>query len=230
MEKMFLALDYKDEERNIRTGKKALEQLGQFYENKIGLKLNPASFIGEGATEYSVFEGVPIFVDTKFGRGPDNAKRSVDKINDILPINYFTVAANLGEEKLKDYVKMAEDYNSKVIAYTIHTKIPEKDVKRIYNNPLEVAMYNLGELAYDAGCDAMVLEARMLNDKDILELPIKKLVTGIRFDLSEKGTQSRITTFDELANMKDKVDYSVISKRYIEDPYKLDQIATVLLK
>jgi len=233
MDKLFLALDFKDEKKNFEIGKDALGYLIQDYSSKVGLKFNPASFIGKDAEYwselYSLFEGTPIFIDTKFGRGPDNAERLISKYNEFLPIDYFTVSATLGEEKLREYVKIAEKYDSKVIAFTIHTKIPEKDVKKIYNNPLDIAIYNLGEIASNAGCDAMVLEAKMLENEEIVKLPIKKLVTGIRFDPSEKGSQARVSTFDELVKVKDKVDYAVISKKYLEKSI-LKQISDLLLK
>ena len=76
-------------------------------------------------------------------------------------------------------------------------------------------IFNLGEVAYDGGCDAIVLEGAALEDPRIRNLRLKKVVTGVRIDPNDKGQQRRVTALDSLSEVKQMANYVVVSSRYL---------------
>ena len=233
VKKFFLGLDYKDTREVLDRGMGVVNFLESefgkdFVEKNVGVKINQDMFTGKTNIRFSnfSFHGIDIFADMKICHGPDTGERIIDRMMNLeyvsIPVKYVTVAASLGPKILGEYVKSAEHDGIYVIAFTAHTKIPEADVKRIYGRDnLDDVIYNLGEIACEAGCHAMVLEGERLKNEKIAKLPIKKLVTGIRIDASDRGTQSRVTSLNELSELKEKADYVVVSSRYVSKPESL---------
>jgi orotidine-5'-phosphate decarboxylase len=136
----------------------------------------------------------------------------------------------LGSTILSEYVKFARQSGIDVIAFTAHTKIPPEEVDRMYKGEnLDEVIFNLGQIAYQGGCHAIVLEGERLQNERVRRLPLKKLVTGIRIDPSDKGTQNRVTTLGDLGKVKQHVDYVVVSSRYVSDPRSLGAYFSALL-
>jgi len=75
--------------------------------------------------------------------------------------------------------------------------------------------------AYEGGCHAIVLEGEKLKNERIRNLPLRKLVTGIRIDPTDRGTQSRVTALGDLAPIRQLVDYVVVSSKYLRNPTSL---------
>jgi hypothetical protein len=69
----------------------------------------------------------------------------------------------------------------------------------------------------------------MLEDERIAGLPIKKLVTGIRINPKDLGTQKRVSSLEDVANVKRLTDYAVISSRYLGDEAQLKEVIDALL-
>ncbi len=236
VEKFFLALDY-PKENVIEKGVNALGFLEEefsvdFVKDHVGVKLNEDLVTGSIDPLYRLFKtnhSASIFVDKKISHGPDTGGRIVEELLKDLSMDYVTVAASLGQDILKKYVENNNAHGVNTIAFTVHTKISPEDALRIYGRPLNDVIYTLAQMASDAGCDAAVMEAEMLKDERIRELPIKKLVTGIRIDPSDKGTQSRVTALLDLADLKPLVSYAVISSRYLTDPNSLKDIIYALI-
>lgn len=233
VEKFFLALDYETDNDIYRNGSAALEFLEKefgrdFVRERIGVKLNVDALTGTIDSRYRTFRN--IFGDLKISHGPDTGKRLITKIveQEKLPISYVTVSANFGPEILKEYVKVGRDYGVNIIAFTVHTKISPRYVEIMYNRSLADEIYVLGQISSEAGCDAMVCEGAMLRDERITSLPIKKLVTGIRLNPSDAGTQKRVTAVEELAKLKPSVDYAVISSKNVRDLESLKEILNIL--
>jgi len=230
VKKFFLALDYVEYLENIRIGLNALENVSKefgedFIKERMGVKLNLHSLIGDEIKRFTVFrDRCSIFADVKIKHGPNTGKLIISKVKKYLPADFFTVDASLGSKILKDYVKIADKLNSKIIAFTVHTKIPSEDAEKIYKSSVKETIYNLGSIAAEAGCDAIVLEARLLGCEKIRNLPIRKLVTGIRIDPSDKGAQARVSSLEEVKSYKNLIDYVVISSRYLDNWKKLSFI------
>ena len=86
-------------------------------------------------------------------------------------------------------------------------------------------IYVLGKMANKAGCKAIVLDGRMLlKHREIRDIPIKKMIAGLRLDSDDKGSQSRIARLVELNHIKKFADYVVISSRYVREPEKIVKI------
>jgi orotidine-5'-phosphate decarboxylase len=169
-----------------------------------------------------------IFADKKISHGADTGSRILKRLAEDLGPRYVTVSANLGHSILRKYVEEARKYGMDIIAWTVHTKTSPEDAQKMYKRPLNDVILNLAEMAWGAGCHAVVLEAGMLEDERIRELPIKKLVTGIRIDPSDKGSQKRVSSLEEVAKMKEAINYAVISSRYLEDIEATTQIVEAL--
>lgn len=234
VEKFFLALDYETDDDVYRNGSTAIEFLEKefgrdFVRERVGVKLNVDALTGAIDPRYRAFRN--IFGDLKISHGADTGKRLIAKIveHEKLPVSYVTVSANFGPEILREYVKAGRDYGVNIIAFTVHTKISPRDVERMYNRSLADEIYVLGQIASEAGCDAMVCEGAMLRDERIRNLSIKKLVTGIRLDPSDLGTQKRVTAVKELAELKPHVNYAVISSRNVSNPESLKEVLYTLV-
>lgn len=230
VEKVFLALDFPSQDEIVEVGLEALKTIKKefgdnFVKEKVGVKLNLYSLIGKEIEQLEVFNNkCSVFADTKIKHGPKTGGRVIDRVAKYLSSEFFTVDSSLGPRILKQYVEKAKEHNAKVIAFTVHTKISREEAKRIYNNSVEDVVYKLGLTAIDGGCDAIVLEARLLGIEKIKNLLIKKLVTGIRIDPKDKGTQARVSSLDEVKRYKESIDYVVVSSRYLKDPEKLKSI------
>lgn len=231
VERYFLALDYSTSDEIVEKGFNALKFLEKefgedFARTHIGIKLNQDMLTGLIDQRFNEFKekGCEIFADLKIGHGPSTGKRIIDRVNKFLPIDYFTVSAILGDEVLKDYVRIGNEYGAKVIAWTVHTKTSPEAAYKMLKQSIADAVYNFASVAAEAGCDAVVLEGERLKEERVRNLPIKKLVTGIRIKRKERGEQRRVTTFDELAKLKPYVNYVVISHRYVDDLESLKQI------
>ena len=96
-----------------------------------------------------------------------------------------------------------------------------KDVEGIHGQNIAGAIYALAEIAMEAECDAAVMEAGMVVDPRIRELPIRKLVPSIRLDPFDRGEQRRLSTLEQAKELKDDIDYVVVSSRYFDDPESL---------
>lgn len=239
VEKFLLALDYETDDEAIEKGTNALNVLREvfgrdFVVNKVGVKINEDLLTGAIDPRHREFadNGNEIFGDLKISHGADTAERIIDRIivKEKLPLSYVTFAANMGATILSKFAQLSYERNINPIAFTAHTKILEEEVKRMYGNQnLDDVIYNLGSEAYKGNFDAMVCEAERLNNQKLRDLKIKKLVTGIRIDVSDKGTQSRITALDELSYLKQFVDYVVVSSRYVNKPETLAGYFAALL-
>lgn len=237
IEKFFLALDYRTDDEVIKNGLGAVNFLEtefgkDFVIEQVGVKLNGDLVIGPIDTRYVRFKtdrGCAIFADMKVSHGYDTGERIIDRLCRHLPIDYITVSANLGLNILKEYVRSGTERGVRIIASTVHTKTSPEDALRMYRQPLADAIYNLAQMASKAGCDAVVLEGAMLRDERIRNLPIKKLVTGIRLDPSDLGTQKRVTAVEELVKLKPCVDYAVISSKNVSNLRSLEEILCQLM-
>lgn len=240
VKKFFLALDYKTGQEACIKGIDAINFLKERYGNdfikkKLGVKINEdlitCGLYDNQEFTYKDFKdelGCDIFVDKKISHGYDTGKRIINRVQSEIPLGYVTVSAALGTGILKKYVEYGESVDVKIIAFTAHTKTSHEDAEKIFKQPLPDAMLNLAEIASDAGCDAVVMEANMLSEEKIRELPIKKLVTGIRIDPSDKGTQKRVSTVEELKALKEHVAYAVVSSRYLSNFDKLSEVVEAL--
>ena len=145
----------------------------------------------------------------------DNGKFVLEKGKEKVPLSYVTVSASFGPDILHEYVEFGKNYGANIVAFTVHTKIDPKHVERMYNRCLIEEICILGQIASEAGCDAMVSEGKVLKEEIIRDLPIRKLVTGIRLNPEDVGTQKRVTAVEELKNLKSYVDYAVISSKNV---------------
>jgi len=235
IEKFFLALDYEKPDDVVEKGWKALRFLEKQYsrrftEEMLGVKINQDQLTGSIDRRFKKFrhDGYPIFADMKISHGSGTGKRIIRRLLRDLSMNYVTVSATLGREILEEYVKFGNQHGLHTIAWTIHTKTSPADAERMYNQSLRDGMFNLVQMASDAGCHAAVMEAGMLRDERIKNLPIKKLVTGIRIDPSDKGEQKRVSSVEELADLIPHAHYAVISSRYLGDFKKLEEMIELL--
>ena len=236
-QKFFLALDQKspaDVERAVLSALHTLygnpgtrvlwKDCSSDYESPIvGIKVNLDQVHGpvqELLQRFSL-----CFVDEKFAHGHGTAERTLRRLKrpDMLPkAGFYTVSAGIGRTILKEYVETGRQLGIETIAFTAHTNMPPEDVKEVYGvNSVEEAIEHLGGIAADSGCHAMVLEADMLQSPAIRNLPLKKLVTGIRIDPQDKGQQSRVTSIESLLRNLEHIDYVVVSSRYMENPEAL---------
>jgi orotidine-5'-phosphate decarboxylase len=241
VEKFFLGLDYDSHSKAEAVAEQALnfieKQYGRnFVNSKMGLKVNQdlfTGFIPEGAfAELSAKLNCldyKMFADMKIAHGYDTGRRIIQNLNEVVPIDYVTVSAGLGRTMLKEYVKIGKEFGTKIIAFTDHTKIPEDEIVEMSNQSLMESISVKTRMASDAGCDAAVMEASMLKHPRIAQLPIKKLVTGIRIDPSDRGTQKRVSSLEDVASVKPLADYVVISSRYLENEAALKQYIDALL-
>jgi orotidine-5'-phosphate decarboxylase len=236
-QKFFLALDQKsppDVERAVRSaldtlygnpGTKALWEGCAWNYNSpmVGIKVNLDQVHGPVQELLRLFS--LCFVDEKLAHGSGTAERTLRRLKrpDMLPnAGYYTVSAGIGRKILKEYVETGRQLGMETIAFTAHTNMPPEDVKEVYGtNNVEEAIAHLGGIAADSGCHAIVLEADMLQNPEIRNLPLKKLVTGIRIDPQDKGQQSRVTSLDSLLRNMEHIDYIVVSSRYLENPEAL---------
>ena len=135
--KYFLALDFPINEI-IPRGLYALEFLeglfGTKFMRNVGVKLNAYS-LKRNFGEYNIFKeiGFDIFADEKIFHGADTGYRIIDELKAELDVDYVSVAALLGQKILREYVEKARKQNVKIISFTIHTKIPEKDAEEMHN-------------------------------------------------------------------------------------------------
>ena len=244
VEKFFLALDYETHEqaKNTawRTSRFLEKEYGkEFVKTRTGLKINQDLLTGvlsrdeQNYLSNLGFErermGCQIFADMKISHGSDTGTRIIERVKNAIPLDYVTVATDLGTDILKEYAEIGKDEKIKIIGFTKHTKTPPKDVMRDHNKPLADVIYTRAKMASEAGLDAVVMEAPMLKDERIAQLPIKKLVTGIRIDPKDLGTQKRVSSLEDVANVKRLTDYAVISSRYLSDNDLLKQVIDALL-
>ena len=236
VEKFFLALDYEKPDDIVAKGLGAIDFLENkysksFVEKRVGVKINEDMLTGKIDERFKDFKdkrGCSIFADKKISHGSDTGRRIMERLLGQLPTEYVTVSANMGLKVLSEYVQYGNELGLKVIGWTVHTKTPPEDAERIYRQSLGDSIYTLVQIASEAKCDAAVMEASMLKDERIIKLPIKHLVTGIRIDTSDKGTQQRISSLEDVANIKPLVDYAVISSRYLSDFESLEEIISTL--
>jgi len=236
IDKFFLALDYETPKDVMTKGSDAVNYVSKrygrdFVEELLGVKINQDQLTGPIDKRYKTFKtekDCNIFADMKIGHGTGTGRKIIKRLCGYLPMEYVTVSAGLGTDILKEYVKIGNEFGVKIITYTIHTKTSSADAERMHNQPLGDAMFNFVQVASEAGCDAAVMEAKMLQDERIRNLPIKKLVTGIRIDPSDKGAQKRVSSVEELANLIPHVHYVVISSKYVGDFKKLEEMLNLL--
>lgn len=232
VEKYFLALDF-DTEKIESIGNNALDVLenefgSDFVRRKLGVKLNDYALRGDFSS-YAVFnERCEIFADIKIFHGAGTGYKIIEEVTKRLPINYVTVSSYLGERILSEYVKRANRDGIKIIAFTAHTKIDASEIEAIHNAEANEVIYKLAKIAYNADCDAVVLDVSALRDKRIEKLPIKKLVTGIRIEADTKGEQARVSFLNDVLKLKEKIHYVVISSRYVQNPQKMVEIVRKL--
>lgn len=236
VETFFMNLDY-DADKAAEEGSAALSFLENTYEkdfirNRAGIKINDDALTGDIDPAYrDLFKtkGCKIFADKKICHGPDTGERIIKRIYDAVPVDFVTVSATLGTGILKEYVDICRNYGVGVIAFTVHSKISEFDAEKVHRQPVNDAVYSLSQIASDAGCHAVVLEAKMLKEDRFADLPIKKLVTGIRLDESEKGKQARPSLIRDMIELKSSIDYAAISSKYVSDSKKLEKVINLLL-
>jgi orotidine-5'-phosphate decarboxylase len=250
IEKFFLALDAKSDESKtrekiesdiIKRGVEAIDALEKqfgkdFVMQRVGVKINEdmvtCSLSDNQAFQIRDFKdelGCSIFVDKKIGHGADTGERIIRNLIEEIPLQYVTVSAGLGTKILGEYVEAGKKYGVPIFAFTVHTKISPEDAQRIYKRPLNDVIYSMSEIAYESGCEAVVLEGDLLKEQRFMDLPIKKLVTGIRIDPEDKGTQSRVTSLETLAQVKPRVNYVVVSSKYVNNPPSLSGYFSALL-
>lgn len=234
VERFFFALDYKDVDSAIRAEKAARsvvqERFPDVLPGRFGVKINQDLMTAK-YVDPRLMGMAQVFADLKIAHGHDTGERILEKVSFVFPdLRLVTVAATLGPTVLRRYVNDAERYRVGVVAFTAHTKTPPEDVAKVFGtSDLDAVILRLGKVAVEAGCDAIVLEAERLKNPEIASLPIKKLVTGIRIDPADKGTQSRVSTIDQLREVLPSVDYAVISHRYLEDSVALEHCISQLL-
>ncbi len=230
-------MDYRTVDEAIQRGMGSIQTLENIYgrdfvERYGGVKINQdlaTGPIGEGLRKFSEEKGCDVFADMKIAHGSSTGERIMRRLSDHLPFDYVTVSAVLGGDILKKYVEASAEHDARVIAWTVHTKTSPEDVERMYGQSVSDVIYTLAQIAEDAGCDAAVMEAGRLKEQRIRNLPIRKLVTGIRIDPSDRGEQRRVSALDELSQYRSDVDYVVISSRYLGDPKSLKKIMDSLI-
>ena len=241
VEMLFLALDYPEGNHAVdaaeyatgvlrhRFGAEIVDGKSGYY-GKVGLKLPPNLLYESIEPDLWHFcRDKPNFVDAKFYDDPVGSERSIRRINSVLPVSYFTIAAPMGEHMMKQHVKFAHELGMEVLAATAHTHMPPEDVESTYHVDCNEAVHSLGLNALEAGCDGMVLDGAALRKTNIQGIPLKKLVTGIRIRPEERRRQSRITLLDDAKELKEYIDYAVISSGYLDKPEDLIAVFEALL-
>lgn len=236
VEKFFLALDYKTDDEAIRFGEQSLQFLDAEFQDalrgKLGVKVNLDAITGPVDPRYRQFaeNDYVIFNDLKIAHGVGTGKRTIDRALEHLPFKYFTVFAGLGQTMLRGYNEHARNHGMLPITFTVHTNIPPEEALTMYKGEtIEDAIYNLGAQAAAADFDSIVLEADALRNDKIRNLPLKKLVTGIRINPQDAGVQSRVTALGDLAELKEHVNYVVVSSKYLGKPKELASYFATLL-
>lgn len=216
----FLGLDYPIDQI-VPVGMGALDflksEFGDALSSKMGVKINDYA-LRRDFGKYKAFKdamGCKIFGDMKIAHGKNTGFKIIEEVTKELPLDYVTVASTMGSTIMREYVSEAAKNNIKIIGFTVHTKIPKEDVRRVHGRDVSDAIYELAQIAHESGCDAIVCEGKMLEDPRITSLPIKKLVTGIRIDPADKGAQARATSLEQLRSVRPYLDYVVISERYL---------------
>lgn len=245
-QKFFLALDQKgpvEVERAVRSALHTLffnpetkvfwkDSISDYESSVLGVKVNLDQVHGPVQDLLRRFS--LCFVDEKLAHGHGTAERTLRRLKqqDMLPnAGFYTVSAGIGRKILKEYVETGRQLGIETIAFTAHTNMPPEDVKEVYGTgSVEEAIAHLGGIAADSGCHAIVLEADMLQNPAIRNLPLKKLVTGIRIDPMDKGQQSRVTSLESLLRNLEHIDYIVVSSRYMENPGALIHYFSTILR
>ena len=238
MDKFFLALDYRYEQEAIERGMSALfflrQSFGRLVEGKLGVKVNGDLLTASVDSKLREFpdHGYDVFADLKLAHDPamgeDVVRRVTGRNYTNLSVKYVTIFAGLGPAMLGDYARRLGGIN--LVAYTAHTKMDEKEALQAYNaSDMDELMLRFGTSAHTAGFDSMVIDGERLKNKSIRDLPVKKLVTGVRLRTEERGDQSRMTLLGDLAKMKEHVDYVVVSSRYLSKPRELEAYFAELL-
>ncbi|MBS3050849.1 MAG: hypothetical protein J4400_01750 [Candidatus Aenigmarchaeota archaeon] len=241
VEMFFLALDYAEASQAVDAAKYSMGILRQRFGTeivdgipdsygKVGLKL-PPNLLYESIDPvlWSFCRDKANFIDAKFYDDPVGSERSIRRLHPVLPVSYFTIAAPMGVHMMRQHVRFAHELGMEVLAATAHTHMPPGDVRDTYNVDCIPAIYSLGNNALEAGCDGIVLDGEALKNPDIQGLPLKKLVTGIRLKLHERRRQSRITLLEEAKELKEQMDYAVVSSGYLDKPEELIEIFKSLL-
>jgi orotidine-5'-phosphate decarboxylase len=228
----FLGLDYPTDQI-VPVGMGALDflksEFGDALSSKMGVKINDYA-LRRDFGNYKAFKdamGCKIFGDIKICHGKNTGYRIIEEVAKDLPLDFVTVSSSLGSQILKEYVSEAAKDGIKIIGFTVHTKIPKEDVRRVHGRDVSDAIYELAQIAHESGCDAIVCEGKMLEDPRITSLPIKKLVTGIRIDPVDKGAQARATSLEQLRSVRPNLDYAVISERYL-NPENFDKLGEII--
>ncbi len=228
VQKFFLALDYPTDDQVVAVGTDTLAALRSEFgdasvREHVGVKINEDAFIGSVDERFREFpdNGIDVFADLKTGHGASTWRRILDRIQGPdgarLPLRYATAAAVLGPTILREYVQHAKGYGTDVIAFTAHTKTPSGEARLIYaGQNMDDIVHSLAGMAALGGCHAAVMEAERLRDPRIRNLPIRKLVTGVRMEGTAAGEQQRVTPFSELAARRNDVEYVVISSSYLK--------------
>jgi len=231
VDRFFLALDYHTPREAVQYGMGALDTLEALYgpdfvREHVGVKINQ-DLVETRDPSLRLFGdrfNGGIFADMKIAHGASTGKRIMRGVAEHLPFDYVTVSAVLGRDILKRYVEAAAEHDAGVIAWTVHTKTSPGDAMIIYRRSVSDVIYNLAQMSGEAGCAAAVMEAGRLEEERIRELPIRKLVTGIRIDPEDKGEQSRVSALGQLAQCRNDVAFVVVSSRYLNDPESLQKI------
>ncbi len=234
LKRAYLGLDFNAGRETFDKGSAALNTLQRefgvsFVAANIGVKLNIDAFTGTIASNYVGFSH--IFADLKVAHGADTAKRVMERVREGgLDIELVTMAASMGGEILHDFVEDNKKHGTGVVAFTVHTKIAQEEVQRMYGRSLEQQIAVFGAIAQEAGCAAMVCEGKMLEVPEIKALQIPKLVTGIRVDPKDAGSQRRVTKLEDLVRVIDGVEYVVISHKNVAAPETLPDIVRALFR
>jgi orotidine-5'-phosphate decarboxylase len=247
VEKFFLALDYSTRPLAESVAMNAFDFIEKnyglgFINSNMGVKINQDLLMmgviprqnEEDNSLSSIYlakrrMGYQIFNDLKIAHGADTGRRIIERTKEFLPMEYVTVATDLGTGVLKEYANIGKELGVKIIGFTKHTKTSPEDVQRDHNKTLADVIYTRALMASEAGLDAAVMEANMLKDERIAKLPIKKLVTGIRIDVQDAGTQKRVSSLEDVANVKPFADYVVVSSRYLSNNDLLKQVIDTLM-
>lgn len=240
VEKFFLALDYEEGSKAVEAGEYAMGILRKRFgsgfvdgtngNGRVGLKLPPNLLVEPIGHHLAYFcRDRPNFLDAKFNDDPVGSERYLARVASILPVSYATIAASMGAHMMRKHVKYAHKYGVEVLAATAHTHMPADDVQAVYNRECADAVYFLSYMAFQAGCDGIVVDGAALRNPSLQDIPVKKLVTGIRIMPEERRRQSRVTLLDEARELKEHIDYVVVSSGYLDKPDDLIAIFSALL-
>lgn len=216
--KLCLALDLFSKEENLSLCK-------NLYKNNINdiyLKIGLSSFIRDGLSFVKELQnlGFKIFLDLKLYDIPNTMLGAVDEMLRA-KIDIFTIHASSGLKAMEMISKKIKDIEDSplIFAVTALTSFSDIEFRKIYNFPLDEAVYNFAKISHECGIDGIVcstFESKMIKDNfNLLTLtPAIRPSKGDFIDnldlYNNKDDQQRVASINDAINQK--VDFIVIGR------------------